>query len=148
MLRSCRPAQAASSLSVPSTVVPTAWLISSADRGRSAPNNRSNTPSSQEEKTTCARGKMCDQKQNKDTAGLYSTRRHRPVLQSIHLIITSPLLKYFVRKTILYVVVLYLTPCCSNVLPNIHHTTNNYIITLNYTAKNNPMQRVFILVYK
>lgn len=51
-LRSCRPVQAANSLSVPSRLAPTAWLISSAERGRSAPNNASNTPSSQEEKTT------------------------------------------------------------------------------------------------
>lgn len=44
--------QAASSLSVPSRLAPTAWLISSAERGRSAASKASNTPSSQEEKTT------------------------------------------------------------------------------------------------
>lgn len=106
MLRSCRPAQAASSLSVPSTLVPTAWLMSSADRGRSAPNNRSKTPSSQEEKTTCVKGKMGDQKHTQPAC---TGPHYRPALQRIHLFITSPLVEVFHKKIRLCILVLYLT---------------------------------------
>lgn len=44
--------QAASSRSVPSRLAPVARPISSAERGRCALSNASNTPSSQAEKTT------------------------------------------------------------------------------------------------